>query len=99
MNAHACWNFFHPPGRAFFLGLALLLAPGALADAATTTPTAAGAATNRLAASHRVQTPRPQPPLTTGDKRRAGFLAGAGLVILTVLVLATGLALARTLKK
>ena len=40
-----------------------------------------------------------KPPLTPGNKRRAGFMAGAGLIILSLLGLGAGLALVRSFKR
>jgi hypothetical protein len=38
-------------------------------------------------------------PIPTPEKRKAGFLAGAGLAILSLLALAAGLALVRAFKR
>jgi hypothetical protein len=46
-----------------------------------------------------VPTPLPGLPITPEKKRKAGFLAGAGLAILSLLALAAGLALVRTFKR
>lgn len=56
-----------------------------------------GANTNQTAKP--VSTPPPRPPIPTTTKRKAGFMAGAGLAILSLLALAAGLALVRTFKR
>jgi len=43
--------------------------------------------------------PAPPQPVEPGAKRKAGFLAAAGLAILSLLVLATGLALLRAFRQ
>jgi hypothetical protein len=46
-----------------------------------------------------VSAPLPGSPIPSHTKRKAGFLAGAGLAILSLLALAVGLALVRTFKR
>jgi putative exporter of polyketide antibiotics len=46
-----------------------------------------------------VSAPLPGPPVPSHTKRKAGFLAGVGLAILSMLALAVGLALVRTFKR
>ena len=55
------------------------------------------AATNRAPAG--LRTSPSGSPLPAATKRKAGFLAGAGLAILSLLALAVGLALVRTFKR
>ena len=58
---------------------------------------AVSVATNQPANS--VPAPLPDSPISPEKKRKAGFLAGAGLAILSLLALAAGLALVRTFKR
>jgi hypothetical protein len=46
-----------------------------------------------------ISAPLPGSPIPSHTKRKAGFLAGAGLAILSLLALAAGLALVRTFKR
>jgi hypothetical protein len=83
--------------------LVLLLVGTPLASAEQTAApvsnatSAVGVTTNQAAKT--VPTPRPGPAIPPEKKRKAGFLAGAGLAILTLLALGTGLALVRTFKR
>ena len=76
----------------------ILIAPTLLLPA----PFNGEAATERVGANTNVASASVSPvsdPVDSHTKTKAGFLAAAGLVILSLLVLATGLALVRTFKQ
>jgi hypothetical protein len=89
--------------RALALKLIALLLSAPLCSAqepASTAPVAAAAeatATNR--ATKNAPASLPGVPIPSPTKRKAGFLAGSGLAILSLLALAAGLALVRTFKR
>lgn len=69
----------------------LLASPSLPAQPSGEAPPAQAAMTNSTQ-----QTPTPVP---TPNRRRVGFLAGGGLLVITLLVLAVGLALVHTFKR
>jgi hypothetical protein len=80
----------------------LLLTPPWLRAQTSAPPTQSAAAAAKLVTNQPAKnTPAPPSgtPLPAAAKRKAGFLAGAGLVILSLLALAAGLALVRTFKR
>jgi hypothetical protein len=80
----------------------LLLTPPLIRAQTSTSPTQSVAAARIVVANQpakNVAAPPSGTPLPTATKRKAGFLAGAGLAILSLLALAAGLALVRTFKR
>lgn len=95
------------PGRrvrqaaGIFLAALTLFSPPLLDAQAATSGLATGErvvaeSTNRPADG---KSPRSSTPVASHTRSKAGFLAGAGLIILSLLVLAFGLALLRTFKQ
>ena len=91
------WN--HPLALGL-IALMMLAAPTLSAQPAGTSPAFAAVEltpTNRPVKI--VPTAPVKAPLPPAAKRRVGFMAGAGLAILSLLALGVGLALARTFKR
>src|SRR5262245_47703008 len=77
------------------VGTLLPLAAGAQATRAPGAPPSTAALSNSAGSSPR---PAAVPP-DSSTKRKAGFLAGSGLILLSLLALGTGLALVRAFKR
>ena len=60
---------------------------------------AAATTSNTPAVAKKIPAPTPESPLEPGAKRRARFLAAFGLVMISILALATGIALLRAFRQ